>query len=336
MALPLPAPTYYRMPDVLVTSATIDGFLNAIYSSLISSTDYRGTTIPSTHTWTWARYQTGGTTQAVYNTAVPSGTLMTQNPSIMIAGVSSVGALTPTMLAPDTFSANIPVIGMIKNPGAYLAWDNANPMTSGQFTGYTHLAGTGVNAVNTRVRTFVCEDSIFFQFIVNNNTQFWAHAGAIAEPFTSYQDSSFNSMPACETDDRIYGIFVVGSGAALSSTFQSTAPTIYNHGASATNNHFFVFQPSSSNILTPIRRRVPTTNQYNQYEERDMAGNYVFCSYEFIRTSAYKIGQSRGVYPFAGNFSNRMTIRSGSTDLYHVLSYDLVALSQSIVLRAAP
>jgi len=336
MSLPLATPTFYRMPDVLVQTSNINGFLDAIFTSLGSSTDYRGTTIPNTHNWTWARYQSGGTTQAVYNTSIPTTTPMTQNPCIIIAGVAAVGSLTPTMQAPDAFTNNVPMIGMVKNAGAFLAWDNANPMTSGQFTGYTHLAGTGVNVLNTRIRAFVSEDSIFFQFIVNNNTQFWAHAGAIVEPFTSYQDSSFNSMPACETDDRIYGIFVVGSGAALSSVFQSTAPTIYNHGAGATNNHFFVFQPNSSNVLTSLRRRVPTTGQYNQYEERDMAGKYVFCSYEFVRTSFYKIGQSRGVYPFANNLSNRMTIRNANTDLYHILSQDLVGLSQSIVLTAAP
>lgn len=336
MPLPLVTPTFYRMPDALVQTASVDSFLDAIYTSLNSSTDYRGTTIPNTHNWTWAKYQSGSVTEAVYSTSIPTSTSMTQNPRFLMVGVAATGSLTPTMQAPDAFTNNVPMIGMVKNAGAFLAWDNINPMTSGQFTGYTHLAGTGVNAINTRIRTFVSEDSIFLQFIVNNNTQFWAHAGAIVEPFTSYQNSSFNSMPACETDDRIYGIFVVGSGAALASTFQSTAPTIYNHGAGATNNHFFIFQPNSSNILTPIRRRVPTTTQYNTLEERNMAGEYVFCSYEFIRTSVYKVGQSRGVFPFANNFSNRMTIKNGSTDLYHILSQDLVGISQSIVLRAAP
>lgn len=336
MALPLPTPTYYRKADVLVTSATVDGFLNAIFTSLSSSTDYRGTTLPSTHTWTWARYQSGSTTQAVYNTSVPSGTPMTQNPCIIMAGVTATGSLAPTMLSPDTFTNAVPMIGMIKNPGSYLAWDNINPMTSGQFTGYTHLAGTGVNAVNTRVRSFVCEDSIFFQFIVNNNTQFWAHAGAIAEPFTSYQNSFFNSMPACETDDRIYGIAAVGSTAALNSAFQSTAQTIYLQTNTLANNHFFIFQPNSANIIGLLRRRIPATAQYAANEERDMAGNYVFCSYEFIRTNLFKIGQSRGVYPFGNNFANKTILRNGNTDLYHILSYDLVGRSESLVLKAAP
>jgi hypothetical protein len=335
MALPLPTPTFYRKADVLVASASIDSFLDAIFTSLSSSVDYRGTAIPSTHTWTWARYQSSSVTQAVYNTAVPTGTPMTQNPCIMIAGVAATGSLTPIMLTPDTFANNIPMIAMIKNPGAYLGWDNANPMTSGQFSGYSHLAGTGVNAFNARVRTFVSEDSIFFQFAVNNNTQFWAHAGAIIEPFTTYQNSSFNVMPACETDDRLYGISVVGSTAALNAAFQSTAQTIYNHTNTLANNHFFIFQPNSFNILATLRRRIPTTSQYQTFEERDMAGNYVFHSYQFIRTSFYTVGQSRGVYPFASNFANRTTIKDGNTDLYHILSYDLVGLSQSIVLKAA-
>ena len=335
MALPLPTPTFYRKADVLITSATINGFLDAVFTSLSSSVDYRGTTLPSTHTWTWARYQSGSTTQAVYNTAVPTGTQMTQNPCIIIAGVAATGSLTPTMFG-DTFTNNIPMIGMVKNAGAYLAWDNVNPMTSGQFSGYYHLAGTGINAVNARVRTFISEESVFFQLIVNNNTQFWAHAGAIAEPFTSYQNSFFNSMPACETDDRLYGVCSVGSGASLSSGFQAAAPTIYYQVAGNGNNHFFIFQPSSANTIPSMRRRLPASGQYAANEERDMAGNYAFCSYEFLRTQSYKVGQSRGVYPFANNFSNRMTIRNKNTDLYHILSYDLVARSESIVLTAAP
>lgn len=338
MALPLLTPTFYRLPDVNVTSGSVNGFLDAVYGSLTSSVDYRGTIIPSTHAWTWARYQSGSITEAVYNTAVPTGTQMTQNPCIILAGVAATASLAATMQSTDTFTNNVPMIGLVKNPAAFLAWNNANPMTSGQFSGYTHLAGTGVNTVNTIIRSYVSQESIFFRFIINYNTQFWAHAGAIIEPFTSYSDSYFNTIPACETDDRIYGVTSVGSANSLIDSFAAnTQRTIHIWQNSVGGSRFFAFDPTRATTTYGLGRQANFATSF--FQNVDFSGATVLQAVPIFRYSATSIlmGISRSIY-YQGAITNgnKPVIKNGNTDLYHILAQNLYNSSVVIYLTAAP
>lgn len=344
MALPLPTPTFYRLPDVSPTTSSIDGFLNAVYTALTSSVDYRGTTIPSTHLWTWARYQSGSTTEAIYNTAVPSGTLMTQNPCIMIAGVANTASYAPTMLSPDVVSGNVPIIGLIKNPGAYLAWNNANPMTSGQFSGFAHLVNSGSNNINAVTRIFVSQESYFFQFIMSNLDQYWVHVGAIVEPFSTYQESLGNHVLACETDDRVYGFNTIGSGGALSPRFYDLAPTILINAATNGGTRFVCFEPKTSTMMSDLSRRTYPNVSFASYEERDATGKYVFETFPIRRTSRYRLGQTRAYYTVGVVPTNTTTINgSNNTNLYHLISGYLIGqpiggsiANFAIALKAAP
>lgn len=337
MALPLSKVTFYRMPDVSPTAATTAAFLDAVYNTLTSSVDYRGTSLASTHLWTWARQQSGSTTKAVYNTACPSGTPMQINPGIIIAGEATVAAA--TMLSPDVAANNVPMIGIVKNPGAFLTYDNANPMTSGQFSGYSNFVPTTVtvtNGTNTIVRTFISQESVFFQIIGSSTSQYWAHVGALIEPHTAYADSSYNTYPCCETDDRLYALSTSNIGAVLHPSFLSTAPTIYNHAAVNGQNHFVCFAPTTSTILSPLRRRLPATAQYNIYEDRDLNDKIIVDSFTILRSSLNNLGVSRGVYAYGTARAGQVFVRSGTTDLFHVLSSDTFNSSQALALAAAP
>lgn len=336
MSLPLTDVTFYRLPDASPTGATIAAFLDAVFTSLSSSVDYRGTTIPNTHKWTWTRYQTGSTTEAVYNTAVPTGSPMGMNPTILIAGNSTATGLTPVMISPDTSINSIPMIGIVKNPGAFSAWDATNPMTSGQFSGYSKISPVSANATTTAIRCFISQESLFLQILESNTSQYWAHVGAIIEPFSDYSETSYNAIPACESDDRMYAVSTTGVSAVLHPSFLSTTPTIYNHAAVNGQNHFVCFRPDSSDILSTLRRRLPTTGQYNIYEDRDLADKIIVEDFTLLRSSLYVLGKSRGVYAYGTARAGQMFLRSGNTDLFHILSSDVFNSTQAIALAAAP
>lgn len=336
MSLPLPGPTFYRMPDQSPATANIQGLLNAAYAAMGSATDYRGTSLASTHLWTVARQQVTGTTVSVYLTP-PGGTAMTFAPGIIFAGSSS--ASTPTMASPDLFTASNVLFGLVKTPGAYNDWVAASPFTSGTFSGFWRAAGTTWNATSAIVRCYVSEEIIFVQLIGATATQqAWFGIGAIGEPHTSYAASS--GIDA-ESDDRLYGFWTSGQ-AAMSTTWLnsngSTAPFGYN--MTAGNAHCAVFQPGTSSLYTCGRKSifasVGTTAEL-------VTNNNVFVGdlMGLCRTSGSnahngaRLGFLRGVYPI-GLIQSGRTIRDGSTDLYHAVSTDTASPADAVILTAAP
>ena len=177
------------MPDNSPTTASFNGLLTGIFNSLTGTIDYRGTTLPSTHLWTWA---TGavGVTNAVYNTAIPTGSGLTRNFSIILA---SSGAAAPTMATPDTFVANALHAGFNTNTGSYAGFTSAIPMTSGTFSGFWRANTTSLNVTGTVIRTYVSQEAIFVRLFLSTTVQSWLYIGAIYEPYDSY-DSGSNSF----------------------------------------------------------------------------------------------------------------------------------------------
>lgn len=327
MALPLTPPTFYRKPDIYLTGSTVGDMLFAVYSSLTSSVDYRGTSIPSTHTWTWATASTGGTFTTVYNTAIPTGSPLTQAPTIIFAG--STGSFTPTMTALDTYAANLLLVGVNKNGTTHTSWTGSLPMTTGSFTGFQRATRAAANATTTFVRTFVSQESIFLAVVQDTATaQMLTFAGAIIEPATA---NSSNTGSA-ETDDRIYGLNSNGSTINTSAFLSSNDGFLYYRGS--------VFLPSTSTVVQ-ISKRNHFLASVNVNNEIDIAGNYYFEKIKFIRFSggAYianaSLGTFNGVYFGGATRSNKSVIRSSSTDLFHIVPYNFTANSNAIVLKAA-
>jgi len=335
MALPLTVPTFYRMPDASPSGATIADMLNAVYSTLTSSVDYRGTTIPSTHLWTWATGSTSGSISAIYNTAIPSGSTMTQNPTIIIAGFS--GSATPTMSnafnGVESYDSSSLLIGLVKNGGAYNGWDSSSPMTTGSFTGYSRLGSSVYNSTSTIVRTYISQDLIFVRIIQDPITQYWAFAGAIIEPYTSYADSLSGIARSAETDDRIYGVNSSGVTSLNNNFTVSNTSLLYWRGVA--------FLPTTSTVMSVSRKNI--MNVSNTTMDVDFAGNYICQRISFLKWQGSAVignaavGTLNGIYYSGVSRYNTTVVRDNSTDLLHILHVNTTGLDADVLaLKAAP
>jgi hypothetical protein len=345
MALPLPAATFVRLADTSPASADIQGLLDAIYTALSATVDYRGTAIPSTHQWVVGRYQNAGTTECVYLTP-PVGTPMGLNPAILIAGAAS-GA--PTMLSPDSFSASQLLMGLVRSAGAFSSWTSATPMTSGVFTGFRKAIGaTTMNATSTLVRIFVSAETIFFQITnTTGSSQWWFQAGAYIEPWTPYAVAG--PGVTAESDDRLYGMWGLGTvtldsnwnGEIASQVSGASKGMPFMTGANTNGAPF-------CNVLQPDNTSIWTCGRYSSWgvtggisSSVDGYGKFIAHPTIMARssgtslTSGTRMGMLRGIY-FAGSLQSGRVYRSGATDLYHVVSASLSDDGQSILLAASP
>lgn len=332
MSLPLPDLTFYRLPDFQPTGSLSISLKEAICNSLRSTTDYRGTNIPSTHIWT----------ELAHSSTSATSFYSPLNENDKRCGITLLGAdsaVAPTMLSPDTFSTNNLLLGLTKNldislsDGAYLT----SPFSAGNFSGYSSITPLAAKATTTRCRAYVSQEAIFINIFTDFATPYWSYIGAIIEPVNSYNDTKHNYIPAAESDDRIYGKTTSGT-TTVSNAFLSTSPTLFVHSVTGFANHCNIFQPKSSSILNNVRRRLVTTGQYNAGEQKDLAGNWVFDNFEIVRSSLYRLGNSRGIFALGIPSAGQTIIRQGNTDLYHVISEDQSGASatQAFVLKAAP
>lgn len=326
MSLPLQTLTFYRMADKTPAASTLAGFLDAIYAALGDTTDYRGTSLASTHQWGRGRYQNAGTTEAVYATP-PSGTPMTVNPTLIWAGAA---AGSPTMQT-DTFAANQCLLGIHKNSGAFDSWTAARPMTSGQWSGYNRAAPTNVNSTGATVRVFISQEIIVVEAWWGTTSRIVQIGGAILEGYT-------DDAATVESDDRLYGCITIS--AALGATFLSTSGNLFDHVTTSAGAHAFVFAPGSSSVYTVGRTTRFVTNPTSGSTEADMAGAYIGEPLHFARSTTSstitgaKMGRLREIYPL-GAVQGQQTRRNVSTDLFHVIGYDSVNADDAIALKAA-
>lgn len=332
MGVPLPSLTFYRMPDQNPAAATIAALLDAIYASLSSATDYRGTSLASTHLWTWARFQNVGTTEAVYASAAPSGTPMTKSPQIILCGTSGGPAV--TVAPPDASgTANVLYLGINKNGGAYNAYTAALPFTSGSFFGYWKASTTVANSASTIVRTFISQETVFIQIIQSVATaQNWMYAGAIVEP---YDEDTTNSA---ETDNRLYGISCGGANNSTTWLSAATTTNFLDHGTAASNAHTGLFTPNAATHVVGGRRSY-LANAPGTACLQTPSGVYVGDLQEFgvstasITNTGLRYGTFRGLY-IAGLVITGRYLRNGSTDLYHFISMNTGATAQGMMIPA--
>jgi len=316
---PVPNLTFARLPDVTVAGTAIADMLDAIFTALSATTDYRGTSVPSTHRWVITKRQVTSVTNAVTCEA-PSGTPLTLVPTIIFAGRAAVGS--PTMLTPDTAFNSTLLVGINKNSGAYNSWDAALPMTSGQWSGYYRLAPAVANAVGTIIRMFVSSEVIFAQIIQSATVQNWGMAGAILQPHTG------DTNLCCEVDGRIYGMVSCGSSAVSATWLYS--PQMFSYSTTNANPHAATFQPGASALYSCGRRTLYSNLGGAVAELQDAANTYVGDSMGFGKATASnvhngtRLGTLRGVY-LAGGVQSGRYLRNGATDLYHYISVDTSA-----------
>lgn len=332
MSLPLPTLTFYRLADQSPAAATRAALLDCFYAAFTATTDYRGTTLASTHQWTGGnRAQNAGVTEAAY-VAAPSGSPMSLAPKLLFAGAAAQGSAT---MQTDSFLSEGVHVGIGKNTGAYNAWNTSTPFTSGQWSGFNRAFPTAANATATVVRPYVSEESWVFDVWTSATAHYVVIIGAIVEARTD--DSA-----TVESDDRLYGCFTSGSSGALNAAFLNTAGNFLDHGTGTTGQpHAYVFAPGSSSVYTCGRKfMLQTAASASTGVDQDQSGAWMGDDIPIARSSGgalqagRTLGRLREVY-VGGAIQGARTLRDGSTDILHVIGYDTLNADDALILPAA-
>ncbi len=287
-------------------SATVAAALDALYTlgTAVTYADGSTRTPGSGNAWTWSRFQVLGVTEAVYATP-PTGSLAQR---VIFAGSSS--AKTPTMLSPDTWATNTGLVGIAKNAGAFNAWDNAAPFTSGEFSGYSRFWNTGAGIGNNYL--WESAESVMVAF----NGTYLALAGGIIDPESS------DALDA-ESDGRRYGMFVSGSGAVADTTWHSATSnsTWLRHVATNGNAHGWAFNPGASSMLALQTLSLSRTAMTpTGLRTASLAWQRVPIALRAAGAAPndYAVGRLREVFYFADSQTPRSLVVSGNTVGYVV------------------
>lgn len=216
-------------------AATVAAALDALYTlgTAVTYADGSTRTPGSGNAWTWSRFQVLGVTEAVY-ASPPSGSL---GQRVIFAG--SASAKTPTMISPDTWATNTALVSLVKNAGAFNAWDNAAPFTSGEFSGYSRCWSTAAG-IGT-VYLWEADGAIMVSF----NGTYLILIGAIIDP------GSADALDA-ESDGLRYGMFVSGSTAVCAVDWHSanSNSTFLRHSSGNGACHGYVMDPAAASVTT--------------------------------------------------------------------------------------
>jgi hypothetical protein len=308
-------------------TATVAAVLDALYTLGTKATYYDASTRTqgsgSAWTYTGNRYQNAGTTEALYP-APPTNTL-TQR--VLVAGAATLPTPSPTAASPDSTAANTLMVNIVKNAGAYNAWNAASPMTSGTTFGYWRVwpttAGTGT------VYLWEGKDVMMVIITTSTGTSYGFIAGAILDPETT--DASDG-----ESDGKLYGLIVSGTTAVISTAFFSTADFL-THSGTASAFHAAVFTPGGSTLLTmsPVtngRTAMTTTGL------RTRAGQYARVPFVYRYTAAAPndrfAGRLREVFMFSDSQTPRVQT-NGATTIGYVVGASSVSDNDAILLEHA-
>lgn len=268
--MPLPTLTWRAFTPVTLAANNTQSIMDAIYNNGLAATYADGTARPTPGTagstsWTWAREQSAGTTVASYGTPPPPASGVVIPTQYIIAGASTLPGSGPTMatvngVVVDSNAINRLNIGMVKNPGAYIGggtgWTQANPFTSGTFSGYVVTAPATTVVTYVTLRMWECQEA----FICVLQTA----AGAASYPFGAgaFIDPLSSDPRDAESDGRLYTTFSVNTAAALSSTWltdttsAASGPFIGRTSAGACRS--FSWWPAvSATYLNSITRLYP-------------------------------------------------------------------------------
>lgn len=220
----LPTLNWKKLAVVVTAGAAINQVLDAIYSAGTATTYYDGSsrTPGSGSAWTFSRYQSGGTTEAVY-AVPPSGSVSYR---AILAGAA--GAKTPTMASPDTYTASCVIAGTAKNAGAFNAWDNAAPFTSGQFYGYWRCC-LALTVTITKVHVYENQEELFVLFESNTGLMFGAGWESLEVPS--------GSAVCSEDGGRRYGMVVTHQTAGISTTWLEINTGFMGHSGTTSTAH---------------------------------------------------------------------------------------------------
>lgn len=243
----LSALTWKYVGSAIPAANTVEGVLNALYTLGTSATYYDASarTPGAGQAGTWSRYQNAGQTEAVYMTPASNAFALRH----IWAGDDAAHA--PTMIPSpiDTWATNTVLYGIARYAGAYNAWDNVAPFTSGSFTGYSRACALGTFTI-AKVHLFECNVGVYIIFATTTGS-IHCCGGELIDPGVTNATS-----PNCAeaTNNSRILMYTNGSTTATSTaTWANTSPSLFQHSASVNLQHSFVLTVGST-ALVPIQR----------------------------------------------------------------------------------
>lgn len=208
---------------------TIEEWLNNIYDACNGN---------MTH-WTCSRYQNGGTTEAVYFEPV-GGQAATDGLRVIFAGVDS-GSPTPPMGLNVSFDVDRLFVGLAYDGGAFNAWDNAAPFTSGEFSGYLPCGDTGSQTVTSMRIGETAETIVYLQI----DGGYYAEGGNVVAGAIIDAEST-DSTNSINDDGRVFG--VITSGYQNTGDFYDLGvdTNAWTHGNGTTDSKAVYLQPNGT------------------------------------------------------------------------------------------
>lgn len=253
-------------PIILPASPTMANVMDAIYTMGTATTYGDGTArVPGTNSaWSWGRDTTNtnnvGVTTACFGTPP-------LNPGLGVKALfaGSVNAAGPTMVTSpviDTWSTNVLLMGLCKNAGNYnnanpavnLGWRDANPFTTGQFTGFVRctLNVTTQYTLPPIIYMWESQEAVILMLSGNGGTSVFG-VGALYDPMAT---GALNA----EADGRLYGMITSGGTNVVNGNFFSVDTGSFTRGQGAGNlQHVYV---CSLGNVTGVRNGFQTAFYY--------------------------------------------------------------------------
>jgi hypothetical protein len=253
------------------------------------------------------------------------------NHRLILGGAS--GAKTPTMASPDTWQASTVLAGLAKNAGAYNAWDNAAPFTSGQFYGYWRACALGTFTV---AKVHIVESQEAICIVIE------AVTGA-CQPILcgAYLDPETSTATAAESDGRRYGLSTPHPSSGTLLTFLEVNTSWLSHIGTANLYHHMVADIGAvSTFITANKVSLAQSGTGGSVTPTSMAnaaGEVVVMPIAFGRTSAAPNDTFIGVTRQFGVGRNilSMTTRQypPGTDVYYNVGSSTVSSGNSLAFK---
>ena len=296
---------------------TPSGSFSAINSALTSTTYADGNSRTAGSGVAWSSTLAASTVAAILS---PASSSLGQK--IICAGGS---AGSPTMLTPDAYSSTKFHMGLAKNAGSYVSWNNANPFSAGQFSGY--YGGVIPSAALTLyLHIYESIDTIWIIHETAAGALYYTVGGAILDPESSNASCS-------ESDGKLYGIMTSGASAAeIAHQGPGNYGLLYYAGGNG-QTHASIFSPGTSTML-PIERQNVNYNVVNSPTYKNLAGEFVRQPIFFEKDGGGTwYGRLREVLVFPNSLSNTKFTLSSVVNGY-ILGSSTTTTSNTILLKA--
>lgn len=303
--MPLTALTHVAHLSGVPAANTVEEWLNEMYNTLNGSMTY----------WDVFRYQNVGVTEAVYFTPKAGTEGDNADLRIIFAGVDS-GTPTPPMANNEVFSAQYLYVGLCVDGGAFNAWDNADPFTSGNFSGYASSYFTS----NTLSSMMILESAgtIIAHFSDGQFGRGGAWVGACFDAESTHPANSYDA------DGRVYACMTGGRDRSWQMYNLGSANAPFTHNASNGQPKAVALIPQKD-AWENVSCMGAASSGDSDYQSEGDQSLWLVPIFAFTQTSPYYLlGRAREVFVGPVALSRDEVFDSGASPVARLLGYDNV------------